>query len=1351
MIITAMLVQSIAVPVPAQAQNEAWDGSTTSEVQGSDNTYTITTAAELAWVAQQVNKESGNNTFSGKTVKLANDIDLNGKDWIPIGSSSTNTFAGTFDGNGYVISNMKVASAIEESNDAYAGLFGNVSSNNSYIQNLAVKGEINITTEKTLKAGGIAGSTTGYIDNCYTDVKITVNNTSTSTSSCHIGGIVGFATTQIPVVCNCYSLGDVTFTGVSSYVGGIAGQGNLQYCYTTGAVTVKNTRTCYVGGLSGNGKINNCIALNKSITGTGETLYIQRIGSLYSSAPLSSNYASPLIPGTWSNPGADKKDGAPLTKANFLTSPSETDGAFNGWGDSWDFTTNATNLPTLKTNGSNSTAIAGQGTMPTRASFLPPSEITNEATLKTFRDAVNYGYSYEGETVKLTADIALAAPTNEADGNWTPIGISTPFKGTFDGNGYTISNMKVTETVMNNSNAYAGLFGNAYGSTIQNLGVTGSIKVSSDKNPAVGGIAGWANVNNCYTDVSIEVTGTSNKSCEVGGITGQTNSTTHCYAKGDIAIKGSFNSIHVGGISGSSPSYCYATGAIHVERNATSTYIGGIGGNYSGVQHCIALNRNITYEGTGNLFLRRVAATNNDAFADGNLFSNYASPAIPGDWSDEEADKPNGALLTYANFVTNPTSEKGDTVFNDWGGSWDFGDKSNLPILKRKTGEGTYDTWPSSITQSTPTRASVMRVLSIADHPQLKAFAKTVNNNDSYENATVKLTADITIPAPTSPETSNWTPIGDTREGFNGTFDGQGHCISGIEMNKSGEINKAGLFGSIATGVVMNLGLKESHFRIHSTTTSGDSYIGGIAGYSFGTIKNCYTDVTVEASGGNLCYAGGITGKNNKTITNCYTLGDVTSSDIAGGIAGIIGGPSSNLVNYCYATGKIEGKLACGIGYTQVDNTQINHCLALNTNGIIGSATDGTTARIASAAGSSTNTLANNYASPLIRGSWSHIGANAADGADLTEANFTGNSTTTTGGAFDGWTTSDTTAAPCWDFSDNTRLPKLKTTGLTENIAIAGQGDADGNMPKRQDFLIRTITISTPTDYKAEEHDKANINITSTGTLTIDADGVTIPLLDIEDGGQVVAKKGFTCTKLEARRPLVNKWIAYGYSQEMFMTNNICKLYAMTGYADADHQYWETPTEQGTEGGIPQAANTPTLLAAEEGNHENFVTFRSNSPLTIPADAAPTEGASLATGQFLFCVNPTLKNVTLTSPAYLLNADGTRFERTEPATVKPFQAYMVANAITTNSIRSLAIGNGIPTANGQPALPDASLRLWADSGTLYLSADTPTKVSLYNATGQLIRRLSLTGQQTVALSPGIYFVRCNNITYKIIL
>ena len=85
-----------------------------------------------------------------------------------------------------------------------------------------------------------------------------------------------------------------------------------------------------------------------------------------------------------------------------------------------------------------------------------PFVIQNAEQFKAFRDNVNAGNTFEGKTIKLTADIDL---NNAA---WTPIGTSTnPFKGVFDGNGKTISNYSITAMDDNGSGLFGVIAGNA--------------------------------------------------------------------------------------------------------------------------------------------------------------------------------------------------------------------------------------------------------------------------------------------------------------------------------------------------------------------------------------------------------------------------------------------------------------------------------------------------------------------------------------------------------------------------------------------------------------------------------------------------------------------------------------------------------------------------------------------------------------------------------------------------------------------------------------------------------------------------------------------------------------------------
>ena len=136
----------------------------------------------------------------------------------------------------------------------------------------------------------------------------------------------------------------------------------------------------------------------------------------------------------------------------------------------------------------------------------------------------------------------------------------------------------------------------------------------------------------------------------------------------------------------------------------------------------------------------------------------------------------------------------------------------------------------------------------IATADDLKAFRNKVNGGAT--TACAILTADITLD-----ESETWTPIGSSRNKYNGTFDGQGHTISGLNVNEAGS-NEAGLFGDTAwsntSPVIKNLTIADSSF----VTARG--YAGGVAGWGGGVFENCHTEASVTVQG-NKC-AGGIIG-----------------------------------------------------------------------------------------------------------------------------------------------------------------------------------------------------------------------------------------------------------------------------------------------------------------------------------------------------------------------------------------------------------------------------------------------------------------------------------------------------------
>ena len=176
----------------------------------------------------------------------------------------------------------------------------------------------------------------------------------------------------------------------------------------------------------------------------------------------------------------------------------------------------------------------------------------------------------------------------------------------------------------------------------------------------------------------------------------------------------------------------------------------------------------------------------------------------------------------------------------------------------------------------------------IATAADLYEFAIKVNEGDN--TACAVLTADITLLIDT-----NWTPIGNDSNQYKGTFDGDGHTITGLKVDiQSDNIIYAGLFGCLgAGGTIKNVSLEDSKITCSS---SGYIHVGGVCGFNGGTIENCYNTGDVSGTGTSTDgsgYAGGVCGFNTGTIENCYNTEDVSGTGTssygyvyAGGVCG---------------------------------------------------------------------------------------------------------------------------------------------------------------------------------------------------------------------------------------------------------------------------------------------------------------------------------------------------------------------------------------------------------------------------------------------------------------------------------
>ena len=196
--------------------------------------YTLETTAQLFGFAALVNGTAkradgtpvGSVNFSGKTINLADDIDVSGYEWIPIGYTPT-AFEGTFDGKGHT-----VTLALDTIGQSYVGFFGYVTGT---VRNLTVDGSAK--ADGTGSAVGYAAGVVAYLDGG--TVEMCVNKANVTTNACrYTAGIVGNSNSN-GVVKNCRNTGVITssFGDPNGHAAGIANNAaSVTQCWNEGDV-----------------------------------------------------------------------------------------------------------------------------------------------------------------------------------------------------------------------------------------------------------------------------------------------------------------------------------------------------------------------------------------------------------------------------------------------------------------------------------------------------------------------------------------------------------------------------------------------------------------------------------------------------------------------------------------------------------------------------------------------------------------------------------------------------------------------------------------------------------------------------------------------------------------------------------------------------------------------------------------------------------------------------------------------------------------------------------------------------------------------------------------------------------
>lgn len=526
----------IAVPVSARAEGDSWvECAATSFAGGTgeeNDPYQISTAAQLAYLAKQVNEGTD---YQRVHFRLVSDLDLGGKEWTPIGTDGK-IFWGGFDGGGHTITGMTITGDRD-----YVGLFGecrNFTADSSYIKSVTVKGAnisghshvgaiagegANISDcysiENTICAawcvGGICGSLTGNISGCYNSSSVSGNSTA--------GGIMGSASSErtVGVVEYCYNIGAVTVRQQDSSVGGITGASAHRY-------NISNCLNC--GKITGNGKNVGGIA------GSTDSNYMNFIGNCYYNSDLNNagvgeGASDKVIPLTTSQLCGALPEGLDSTSWKEGSVDTSTAKATQGrFGTATGTYINLTKVADIKETKTASVPVYNYVTTNGDDWDIYTLITTAEEFAAIGQDTANCNENY---VLKNNIDVSRVELRSIGDPG-------TPYIGKFSGDGHTISHVDMTKE---NDVYSSGLFAQI-GYTQNQLSESGKVMLLAANGDIVssycetGGICGNLSAGEIY---GCSFTGTV-KGSMVGGISGvggQYTMISQCFFEGDVQGKDS--------------------------------------------------------------------------------------------------------------------------------------------------------------------------------------------------------------------------------------------------------------------------------------------------------------------------------------------------------------------------------------------------------------------------------------------------------------------------------------------------------------------------------------------------------------------------------------------------------------------------------------------------------------------------------------------------------------------------------------------------------------------------------------------------------------------------------------------
>ena len=485
--------------------------------------------------------------------------------------------------------------------------------------------------------------------------------------------------------------------------------------------------------------------------------------------------------------------------------------------------------------------------------------------------------TFEGKFFKLGADITYTHISewnnaNSTENNYTAIGRLSvnkyyTFMGTFDGDGYTVSGIRIYKKDATDANSFQGLFGR-----IGEQGIVRNITLDDSRitgNTWSGGIAGNSvgTVDNCHVTDQVLIHTLSTGDMH-GGIAGRNSGLLQNSTSAATLSANSVNAKKYGGIAGYNLGTVQNCLAVGTSISSQNQYVGAIVGVNDGGTLVSNYYRNCTVGNTANAINVGVGGESSSTDQAG-ARSVHTLTLVDGVTASGESV----IIGSYTYYASNTTVTLGYSQavaqqityhYNDGSDHDITGNTFTMPASDVTISVTFTAAWSGAGTKGSP--------YLITTPEQLDLLAKMVNGTDGYtaknfSGTHFKLGNNIEYTG----DSENYTAIGSGSNPFNGTFNGDGKVVSGIRINQGGT-DYHGLFGHVgSSGTVKNVILADA-------VITGGSNTGAVVGNNAGTLSaNYYHDCTVNNQTTNIGTSSGDC--NGTRSVHALTLpADVTTS-----------------------------------------------------------------------------------------------------------------------------------------------------------------------------------------------------------------------------------------------------------------------------------------------------------------------------------------------------------------------------------------------------------------------------------------------------------------------------------------